>query len=164
MKTQIAHVEERTINRNEGGLKTHVGIYRVTLIAFLVIAAAFALSWAGMTGLRQPSNRQVAVQSIIPLPFGPGWAADYGTNEESPAINQDLPFGPGWAADYGTAHNLPPKYQRLPFGPGLAATYGTRYSHALPFGPGWAATYGTQYSHALPFGPGLAATYGVPPR
>jgi hypothetical protein len=79
--------------------------------------------------------------------------------------SEALPFGPGWAADYGTTHTAAvDSFTHLPFGPGWAANYGTENSYPLPFGPEVAATYGARSNAILPFGPGLAATYGVPTR
>lgn len=134
MKTQIAHAHQRAINQSEGTLKAgtqsitpqvpqsarHVGMYRGALIVLVVIAATVvALTWMGAITLAKPSKPQVYIQYMHPLPFGPGWAADYGTGQDTPVYKQTLPFGPGWAATYGRIDARP-----LPFGPGHAATYG----------------------------------------
>lgn len=108
-----------------------------------LIALALALAVAIMLLALNPLvNDGASSPRVTPLPFGPGWAADYGETHK--------------AAFDSTTHQ--------PFGPGWAANYGVSSSFALPFGPEGAANYGVRTTTRLPFGPGLAATYGVPAR
>lgn len=140
--TGIAVREQKNDNRIFAALLIFLGVVLLTAISLQSGVVRLPIG---------SSTSAVQVRAVEPLPFGPGWAADYGTS--------DIPFGPGLAADYGASSN-----QVLPFGAGQAANYGTHSSQVLPFGPGYAAEYGANSTQALPFGPGLAATYGVAAR
>lgn len=88
----------------------------------------------------------VSIREMEPLPFGPGWAADYYTDLPRP-----MPFGPEIAATHGKSKDPLAGIYRLPFGPQIAADYGRPNDalaniYRLPFGPGWAATYGCPHS------------------
>lgn len=163
MKTtiQLALVNPKGTKRG----KVTLGGVLIAIAVVMLLAGALAIGMFKTTSTVAVSS--VQLRSSEQLPFGPGWAADYGTDvDDDIAIIESLPFGPGLAADYGTGSRKP-----MPFGPGLAATYGTRSERlgqgVLPFGPQIAANYGRQNDalaaiYALPFGPGWAATYGVP--
>ena len=132
--------------------------YRIgVLLAAIAVGVVLTGGAMRLNALRLTNTEAVIVE---PLPFGPGWAADYGITHKA-AVDPftKLPFGPGWAANYGIESSYD-----LPFGPEVAATYGAGYNTTLPFGPGWAATYGRPGVNGLPFGPGWAATYGIPAR
>lgn len=137
--TGIAVREQKNDNRIFAALLIFLGVVLLTAISLQLGVVRLPVGTTASA---------IQARAVEPLPFGPGWAADYGTS--------DIPFGPGWAANYGVQSN-----QVLPFGPEQAAVYGTHSNKVLPFGPGYAADYGIHSSQSLPFGPGLAATYGV---
>lgn len=112
--------------------------------ALTLLAGAFYVRLFKMPATVAVSS--VAVLNREPLPFGPGWAANYYTDLPRP-----MPFGPEIAADYGRPKDPLASIYRLPFGPQIAADYGRpndplAYIYRLPFGPGWAATYGVPAS------------------
>lgn len=50
------------------------------LIALMIIAAVvLGVVWAAEIAFAGPPKPRVYIQTMDPLPFGPGWAADYGT-------------------------------------------------------------------------------------
>ena len=115
-------------------IKFTKAILVVGVLALLGLVVVFGI------GEMRAANASPAlsVQTMQVRPFGPGWAADYGTMLHAAVDpNTGMPFGPGWAADYGTTISYP-----ILFGPEIAAAYGKHGVSANPFGPGWAATYG----------------------
>lgn len=99
MKTTLP---ESTLARR-APLSNLTKLFAAVCIATLVLIT----SVVGMNpGVRFTSGGQAAhqvyLQDIEPHPFGPGWAADYGTVSDAPAVSIiPNPFGPGWAATYG---------------------------------------------------------------
>lgn len=146
MKTNLAPTnrqandQARPINIIRPQTGARAGQFRILLGFLAVVVIVTTLAVLYNSSVSHPT-RQLYIQSMSPLPFGPGWAADYGTTGRE-QVKPSLPFGPGLAATYGTAGSKTQVRQNLPFGPGLAATYGTSRLHRLPFGPGYAATYG----------------------